>query len=285
MKRIFLFFLTVSLTLSIFGGSATASATNKSQQDINDIKKYVENNVPLLQNSLSNLPKNSSLDKIEKTISNHFKEHPAPQAFNNPNLSLFDVFPEKKAEYEKFKGKTLNLNNFIESQEKQETLGEVISFNNSNSSVKVFLGELGDIQIVEQKTISKSNGSNDATIQLTTKTERTTGIAYGTTGTKLFTLWAEGKFSYDGKKVSTVAKDGDYKRHLSGTALLITVRNLGKDRDASHGGYAYREVYSRIYVETIIGFKWAGVVLNSANVEAYVGSTAKGSIYGGTKKS
>lgn len=60
-----------------------------------------------------------------------------------------------------------------------------------------------------------------------------------------------------------------------GTALAISPRVLGQDRDASHGGYAYREVYSRIYVESIVGFKWAGIVLNSALVEAFIGSTAK----------
>ncbi|WP_252188235.1 hypothetical protein [Bacillus halotolerans] len=69
------------------------------------------------------------------------------------------------------------------------------------------------------------------------------------------------------KKVFANYKDGDYKRHMAGTALAISPRALGQDRDASHRGYAYREVYSRIYLESIIGFKWAGIVLNSALVE------------------
>lgn len=282
-KKILLFCLTFSLVFSIFGGAASAAPKQKSQQDITDIRNYVEKTVPLLKSNLENLPKNSSLEKVEKTISNHYKNNPAPKAFSNPDISLYDVFPEMKSELEKFNGKAFNMNSFMAEQEKSKSYGDVLTFETQNSTVKVYLGDLGDIQILEQKTLTDSPDSH-ASVQGTTKTERTTGVAYGLGGPKLFTLWAEGRFKYDGKKVSATYKDGDYQRHPLGTALAISPRALGQDRDASHGGYAYREVYSRIYVESIVGFKWAGIVLNSALVEAFIGSTAKGSVYGGVKK-
>ncbi|CAN2247494.1 hypothetical protein [Bacillus vallismortis] len=283
MKKILLFCLTFSLVFSIFGGSVSAAPKQKSQQDIIDIRNYVQKTVPLLKSSLESLPENTSLDKVEKTISNHYKNNPAPKAFSNPDISLYDVFPEMKSELEKFNGKAFNMNSFMAEQEKNKSYGNVLTFETNNSTVKVYLGDMGDIQILEQKTLSGSPKS-DANVQGMTKTERSTGIAIGLGGQKLFTLWAEGRFNYDGKKVTASYKDGDYKRHMFGTALAISPRVLGQDRDASHGGYAYREVYSRIYVESIIGFKWAGIVLNSALVEAYIGSTAQGSIYGGVKK-
>lgn len=285
MKKILFFLLSVSLVISIYGGTASAAEPKNSQQDKEQIKNYIEYAVPLLENSLEFLPKDSSLEEIENTISNHFKMHPTPSAFNNPELSIVNVFPEKKAEFEKYKGKTLNMNDFITDQDKTDSLGKVFTFKNHNSTVKVFLGDMGDLQILEQKTISASNDSDDqASAKLSTKTERTTGVAYGTNGAKLFTLWAEGRFNYDGKKVSVAQKDGDYNKHFAGSGLDIAVRKLGAERDASYGGYAYREVYSRIYVESVIGFKWLGVIINSKTVETYIGAGANGSVYGGLKK-
>ncbi|ARW37817.1 MULTISPECIES: hypothetical protein [Bacillus] len=285
MKKILFFLLSISLVTSIYGGTASAVEPKDSQRDKEQIKNYVENAVPLLQDSIEFLPKDSSLEKIEKTISKHYKNHPTPSAFNNPNLSTNNVFPEMKSQLDKYKGKALNINDFIFEQDKTESLGKVFTFKNENSTVKVFVGDIGDIQIIERKTVSAPKDSDDqASAKLSTRTERTTGIGYGTNGAKLFTLWAEGRFEYNGKKVSVAQKDGDYNKHFGGSGLDISVRKLGAERDASYGGYAYREVYSRIYVESVVGFKWLGVIINSKTVEAYIGAGANGAVYGGLKK-
>ncbi|MFW2107708.1 hypothetical protein M8C22_06285 [Bacillus spizizenii] len=51
MKKIWFFCLTFSLVFSIFGGAASAAPKQKSQQDITDIRNYVEKTVPLLKSA------------------------------------------------------------------------------------------------------------------------------------------------------------------------------------------------------------------------------------------
>ncbi|GIN25554.1 hypothetical protein NSQ93_22605 [Bacillus sp. FSL W8-0445] len=276
-------FLLVVVTLSILGLSpsgVSASETDR-QKDIQEIRHYVENQMPILESELKQLPSNSSLEEIEELISEHYKKHPAPKALENPELSVFDVFPDKVNKYNKLEGKTLSLNNLM-TDPKLSSLGEIINFENDNSKVAVLLGETGDINIIEQKS-SPSSQSKRNKIALATGKERTTGVGYGLGGAKLFTVWAEGNFSYNGKKVSVISKDGDYSKHFWGSTLTLTSKGMGKERDASIGKYKYKEVYSRLLVESIAGFKWGGVVLRTKTVEVYVGSTVNGNIYGGTK--
>jgi hypothetical protein len=55
---------------------------------------------------------------------------------------------------------------------------------------------------------------------------------------------------------------------------------MGKERQITIGGYKYAEVYSRLYVESVIGMKWFGVVVDSYTAEVLVGSTQTGNTYG-----
>jgi len=278
-----LLFLLVVVTLSILGFSpsgALARQTTK-EKDIQEVRHYVEKRMPILESELKQLSKNSSLEEIEELISNHYKKHPAPKALQNPELSVFNVFPDKVKKYKKFEGKSLNLNNLM-NDPRSSSLGEMITFENDNSKVSVLLGETGHINILENKKVSSPRPQKNK-IALATGTERTTGIGYGLGGAKQFTVWAEGNFRYDGKKVSVISNDGDWVRHLFGSVFTYTPKGMGKVRDASIGKYKYKEVYSRLLVETLAGFKWGNAVFGTKTVEVYVGSTVNGNIYGGTK--
>lgn len=48
------------------------------------------------------------------------------------------------------------MNSFMAEQEKSKSYGDVLTFETQNSTVKVYLGDLGDIQILEQKTLTDS---------------------------------------------------------------------------------------------------------------------------------
>ncbi|WP_342615287.1 hypothetical protein [Peribacillus frigoritolerans] len=117
-----------------------------------------------------------------------------------------------------------------------------------------------------------------------TKKERTTGIAYNAFGGKMFTLWAQGSFNYNGKSVSVATQDGDYNRHFWGSTLNITKPTLGKARKEVVGSQTYSEVYSRLYYEAVFGIKWAGVTMKSGTVETYVGGSKSGHLYGSAKR-
>ncbi|NUJ17405.1 hypothetical protein FKN04_12550 [Bacillus glycinifermentans] len=280
MKKIFCFLLILSLSAFGFYPSVS-SASEKSQQEVKEAKQYVQKHVPILKNEFKKLSRSSSLEDIESLIEKHFKEYPAPQSLKSNKISVFDAFPEKQHKYEKFSGKSLNLNNLL-NDIKTSSTGDVFTFESKDNTVKVLLGEFGDINILEQKSISNPSVSKAKTTKAT-GIQRQTGIGYGTYGTKLYTLWCEGNFSYNGKTVKVISKDGDYHKHPSGSILTLDPRGLGKERDASIGKYKYKEVFSRLRVEGVLGFKWGEWIYKARTVETYIGSTVDGNIYGGLK--
>lgn len=56
-----------------------------------------------------------------------------------------------KSELEKFNGKAFNMNSFMAEQEKSKSYGDVLTFETQNSTVKVYLGDLGISRYLSKK--------------------------------------------------------------------------------------------------------------------------------------
>ncbi|WP_050613360.1 hypothetical protein [Bacillus testis] len=284
---------TLIVGLSIFSPFANAESLTdqvKKSSDIKVIKSYLENNVANLTNEFLTLKDTSKLDDVEKIIDTYYEEHPAPKQMDDPSISLEDVFPKLMAENEKaFKENKSVLNNFIEDQKENSDLGQVFTYQDGDKSkVDVYLGNTGEISIVEVRTV-KEAPKQDTKIeplytQKETRVERTTGISYNALGYQMFTLWAEGGFKYNGTNVVSQNIDADWKRHFSGSTLNLMPEVMPKTRAVSIEGHKYVEVYARMRYEAGFGIRWATAVLNSGTVESYVGCSVDGSIYGGIKR-
>lgn len=273
--------LCLPLVFSLFGFNPKAKASEK-----DEIRQYLETNVALLRHTFDDLPKQSTKDQIDRAIEEHYKKYPTPQRIKNTSLNELDVFPELEEKYKKIKQQDIKLQNSTDG-ELNNILEKVYSFKKDNSTVRVFLGEIGDIQVMEHTSTPDNSTSKDASTQAVTNMERNTVTAYAVLGgARVFNVWAEGKFQYDKKKktVKVVHKDGDYRKFIAGSLLQIEEKKMGESRVADQGKYVYREVYSRIYVEAILGFKFGGVVFNSGLAEVYVGAGSNGAVYGGQKK-
>lgn len=236
----------------------------------------------MLQEKLSSLDSDSTLAEVEEVIQNHYIKNPAPEAINNPNINITDVFPHLKQQ--KKYDKNLNLNQLV-NEAKLAVDEKLFTFRTDNSMVQVVLAETGDIVILESESkpavVESENNNRGIKLDANTRIQRNTGIAYNASGGKMFTIWAEGQFKYDGKKVSAIHNDGNWQRHFWGSTLYTDSRGMGKIRSYSLEEYNYCEVYSRLYYESTWGIRWAGIALSSDIVEIFVGSTANGSIYGG----
>lgn len=266
---------------SLVGFSAKAEASEK-----DEIRQYLETNVALLRHTFDNLPKHSTKDQIDRAIEEHYKKYPTPQRIKNTSLNELDVFPELEEKYKKIKQQDIKLQ-YSKDEELNNILEKVYTFKKDNSTVRVLLGEIGDIQVMEHTSTPDNSTSKDASTQAVTNMERNTVTAYAVLGgARVFNVWAEGKFQYDKKKktVKVVHKDGDYRKFIAGSLLQIEEKKMGESRVADQGKYVYREVYSRIYIEAILGFKFGGVVFNSGLAEVYVGAGSNGATYGGQKK-
>ncbi|MCG5253226.1 hypothetical protein [Brevibacillus agri] len=267
------------------------------QEKISEIRSYINTSVPALIQELEDLKHKDdvTLGKVEKTIDTFFSEHPAPEAFNDPTLSLEDVFPAevKKINQKYGKNKPLNnINAFMDEKKNsiERSDDKVITIKNDMSEINVYVSQLGEIFVLEVRTVS-SNAENQRTSLVQpraltweyTDTKRTTGIGYNAQGNKMFTLWAEGSFKYNGKSVEVDTADGDYSRHFWGSTLELTPRKLGEKRTTRVEGYTYAEVYSRLYFEAGFGIRWAQITFNSGSCETLVGSTVDGNMYGTAK--
>ncbi|KIL23703.1 hypothetical protein B4127_2636 [Bacillus pumilus] len=287
MEKIITLVLCLSLVLSVAGFTSKAEASEASATtEKAEIRQYIETNVALLKHTFDKLPKQSTKDQIDKVIEDHYKKYPTPQGVKNTSLNELDVFPELEEKYKKLKDQNIKLQ-YSTDEELNNILEKVYTFKKDNSTVRVLLGEIGDIQVMEHTSTPDNSTSKDASTQAVTNMERNTVTAYAVLGgARVFNVWAEGKFQYDKKKktVKVVHKDGDYRKFIAGSLLQIEEKKMGESRVADQGKYVYREVYSRIYVEAILGFKFGGVVFNSGLAEVYVGAGSNGATYGGQKK-
>jgi hypothetical protein len=229
---------------------------------------------------------NVSLNQVENVISNYYKEHSLPSASKNPNIDLEKVFPEKAMKFKGQKDKKLVINDFIDAQKEDNEEGKVISLTEKNGSIDVLLADTGEMLVVERKVDENTpqTTSNFITPRAIpyeyTKKERTTGIAYNSVGSKLFYVWAEGQFQFNGTTVSPISRDGDYGRYTAGSTINLEERARGSARTVAVENYKYSEIYTDVYFESVIGVRWVGLVLKSGTVEAYVGASQYGNMYG-----
>ncbi|PRX38913.1 hypothetical protein CLV97_13314 [Planifilum fimeticola] len=298
-KRWFGLFISVLLTLSTFG--LTPSSANASPQTpeekaskekaIQIAKEYIQRSSSDLSNRLSKLRgKDVTFEEVNKVISDYYKQNPAPQMVaNDPTISIEDVFPKKVEKYKsRNKGKPFVITDFLKKQRQNEEDGELISLNRKNDgTIDVFVSDIGGVIGCEFGTVdnelskkAKTKSSGNVGIAAYTPTKRTTCVAYTALGDRAFTLWAEGRFYYDGKTSWITHADGDYQRHLFGSTMVLEPRALGKMRTVYIEGHRYSEVYSRLYYEAVFGIRWAGIVLASDTVETSVGVTVTGNTYG-----
>ncbi|MCU0155671.1 hypothetical protein NSS92_19045 [Bacillus sp. FSL M8-0166] len=286
MKRLTTLVLCLPLVFSLFGFNPKAEASETSEKD--EIRQYLETNVALLRHTFDNLPKQSTKDQIDRAIEEHYKKYPTPQRIKNTSLNELDVFPELEEKYKKLKDQDIKLQYSTDEElNKMDILEKVYTFKKDNSTVRVFLGDIGDIEVMEHTSTPDNSTSKDASTQAVTNMEKNTATAYAVLGgARVYNVWAEGKFEYNKKKktVKVVHKDGDYRKFIAGSLLSIEEKKMGASRVADQGNYVYREVYTRIYVEAILGFKFGGVVFNSGLAEVYVGAGSNGATYGGQKK-
>lgn len=276
--------------LSVSLGTKTFAAEVSKDQKIKVARNYIESNKKVLNKKFNDLKENPNvtLIEIEDLIANYYEQHSPPSVFKDENLSIEDVYPEEiqKAKQKDKKEKVFNINNFFKENKNGEYVdGNLFEFESVNTKTNVFLANTGDIMISESKSVP---AINEPPIQYalpmeSTNVESTKGISYNSAGGKLFEVQAEGQWSYNGTILNNTYADGYYQRFFWGSTLNITNINLGKVRNITQGSYKYSEVYSNVYVESVVGFRWAGLVLNSSVCEAYVGATPNGSTYGSVK--
>ncbi|MEX3745003.1 MULTISPECIES: hypothetical protein [Lysinibacillus] len=291
-KLLFLLTLIVSFTLY---SESTSAASIDQEEEIKTIRDYIENSVDELNYKFEELKSHQivNLEEIQNLIDSHYNENPAPEVMLKSNsLDIQDVFPELTKEnnkaHEESKG---NLGVFINTQKETNELGTVFTYKNDNSDyIDVYLGKTGDISILEFKTVGQSPETVGQSPEIQplyaqkyTTVQRTTGISYNGLGAQLFTLWAEASFKYNGTTVASENIDGNYKRHMAGATLNLIPEAMPKTRTVSLEGYKYAEVYSRLRYQGGIGIKWAQLTITDATLEAMIGCTVDGSVYGGLR--
>lgn len=283
--------LTTIFSVSLLGLANYASAEEDTTLEA---RNYINSNVEELNQKLSALEKSEEkidLSMVEGIIDETFLDNPVPQeVINDKSLTIDDVFPTTQN-----KVASLNSNNVLNFEDvmmdTDSTEDSNYEFSTSNSELKVYIGDTGEIMLLNRSevpdlSISQSPAmiTTAAAASKTTRTERTTAIAYNALGLKMFTLTAEGNFVYNGTSVRHANSDGTVKRHLFGSTLVLEKQKTGATRIITIGSYKQPEVYTRVYFEAQFGIRWAGVTMNSGTVEAYVGATKTGNLYGGTKR-
>lgn len=292
-KRVF----TLASLLLLFGlfnsvSSSFAKETTK-EDNVEKARNYIENNVIELNEILTSMKEKQEdydLQEIQAVIDNYYAKNAAPkEVLNDKNLSIDDVFPLENEKHEAGQEKAvLNFEELLSHAKENKNEGDSIyEFSNKDGIVTVYVSKTGEVMILDDSvrpTPDLNKNNNQLAAMKTTKTKRTTGIAYNGLGLKMFTIWAEGNFQYDGKTAKHANADGNVQRHFWGSTLVLNNRAIGAKRTVTIGGYKYPEVYTRVYFEAQFGLRWAGITMKSGTVEAYVGSSHIGSLYGGTKK-
>lgn len=288
---------TLASLLLLFGlfnsvSSSFAKETTK-EDNVEKARNYIENNVIELNEILTSMKEKQEdydLQEIQAVIDNYYAKNAAPkEVLNDKNLSIDDVFPLENEKHEAGQEKAvLNFEELLSHAKENKNEGDSIyEFSNKDGIVTVYVSKTGEVMILDDSvrpTPDLNKNNNQLAAMKTTKTKRTTGIAYNGLGLKMFTIWAEGNFQYDGKTAKHANADGNVQRHFWGSTLVLNNRAIGAKRTVTIGGYKYPEVYTRVYFEAQFGLRWAGITMKSGTVEAYVGSSHIGSLYGGTKK-
>lgn len=291
MKKLAGLALSTMLALSAFSIVPEAYAKELNKEDtISVVKDYMDKHVPELIHDLEKLKskKIENSEEIEKVIEEHYKKFPAPQEMNDSSLSVEDVFPEKSKALKLYNAKNKNkfsVGNFMEKHNSPAGYGQFIDFNKKDGELVVYVGDAGEVIVqslstIEEPSLNAKEVKASATAKKTERKESRYEF-YNGWGLKALEVWAKGQFEYDGKKVKAVYNDGDWKKYVGGTILTVDERALGKVRNFSEEKEDYCEVYTRLRAEGIIGWKYFGITLNTEIFEVYVGSTVKGSTYGG----
>lgn len=297
-KTLSLFFVTLMLGLT-FNSSSILSAAEINQigrdtkeNTVQIVRSYIKNNVSQLNNMMSSVQyQKLQLKDIETIIDNYFFNNPAPQELIDVNnLTIDDIFPVNDIIDGPPRTKALHFDE-LTSYVANNLPGNgdsIYKFPNDNGVVTVYIASTGEVMIWDQSSFpAKDSDFSNQTLAATwktTKTERSTGIAYNGVGGKMFTIWAEGNFQYDGKTAKHNNSDGNFERHFWGSTLDLEKKAEGKERTVRVENYSYPEVYTRVYFESQFGIRWAGITMNSGTVEAYVGGTFAGNVYGGVKE-
>lgn len=289
----------ILVPLVALGLSSTYHPVLAEESNLDVARDYIESNVSKINgvmNVLEMAQKDLSSDQVQEVISNYYKEHPAPQdLITDKDLTIEDIYPNKENDVNfQPQNASLSLEELMEdAKDNPYSEGHTYEFSNDEDETSVYVSNTGEVMI-STSTIMPSVKSVDdnrttfttlaASSYKNTKTKRTTGIAYNALGLKTFTLWAEGSFKYNKSSAKHANADGDVQRHLFGSTLEMVNKAVGKKRTVYEGKQSYPEVYTRVYFESTIGIRWAGVVIKSATVETYVGATKIGSLYGGLKR-
>ncbi|MED1664124.1 hypothetical protein [Brevibacillus laterosporus] len=290
MKKLAGLALSTLLAMSAFSMVPEAYAKELNKEDtISVVKDYMDKHVPELIHDLEKLKSKEieNSEEIEKVIEEHYKKFPAPQEMNNPSISVEDIFPEKSKTLKLYNAKNkknFSVGNFMEKHNSPAGYGKFIDFNKKDGELVVYVGDAGEVIVQSLSTIEESLNAKEVKASAkakTTEKKESRYEFYNGWGLKSIEVWAKGQFEYDGKNVKAIYNDGDWKKYVGGTILTVDERALGKIRNFSEEKEKYCEVYTRLRAEGIIGWKYFGITLNTETFEVYVGSTVKGSTYGG----
>lgn len=279
------------MLFGLFSIASLSSAAEIEEENIVKAKNFIGNNVEQLNNILSKMEKvqkDFSLEEIQDVVDDYYLNNPVPQELlENQSLTTEEkdeMFTEKKED-------VLNLNELISEAKEDLVEGDsVYELTNENGVISIYVAKTGEVMLLEQKTMpTLPNLTIDEDFQVaaswrTTRTERTTGVAYNALGYKMFTLWAEGNFLYNGSSADHANADGNVQRHAWGSTLELDNRAIGAKRTTRIESYLYPEVYTRVYFESNLPVNWGNITMSSATVEVYVGGSQTGSLYGGLKQ-
>lgn len=291
-------FLLSLLLVVVFSSLSVSSAEENDfktkELKVEKVREYIENNVKELNEIFGSMEDQElNLEDVEEVIEGYYNINSAPvEIIKDENLSIDDIYPDEIDNGNKRikESQTLNFEELITSVENNPTEKDsVYEFNNETGQVTVYIANTGEIMILDKtvvptEEISQLDKVTPYATWKTTKTERNTASTFNAIGTKMFTMWAEGNFQYDGKSAKHANYDGDIQRFTSGSNLVLEKKAEGKTRTNVVDTYKYPEVYTRAYFESSFGIKWLGITMKSATVETYVGASHIGSLYGGARQ-
>ena len=255
-------------------------------ENVEKAKFYIENSVNELNEILSSMRKDSNSEDIKAAINNYYSENPVHQDILNDNtLTIDDIFPLDENQETVQSSEVINLGELALQAKGNLTKDEFIyEFFNENGVTTVYLSKTGGLIITEGPAplldLSRNKLVTAATDWNVTKTQRTTGAIYNSFGSEMAQFWAEGNFKYNGIQAVHSYADGGIERKLAGSTLNIEKKAEGKTRTNAVGSYSYPEVYTQVYFEAQLGFRYLGITVTSATLEAYVGAGPSGSLYG-----
>ncbi|MFE4571408.1 hypothetical protein [Paenibacillus chitinolyticus] len=240
--------------------------------------------------------KNFSLDRVNEIIESYYASHKEEVEEIKKNVD-FLVDAQQTTLKASVKDKEVDLINYIHQSKDKEgyklitkryiepsSRSLIATESNTGREVNILLTKEGGMYIA-QSNYSEPSQSTHSISPLATeyRSNRIDIEAVNAIGLTTLTMYTKGEFSFErGVKAKATYGEGDYGRTFWGSSINVTNMEFGKFYEDPESGYA--EVYSKMHVDSMFGFKGLGLVLNSDTVRIHVGCSLIGAISAGIRR-